>query len=53
MIEKITRNIGAIILIVVLIAIFAPIIFTLPGFECFNKTTTGQIGDTIGGTTAR
>lgn len=52
MIEKITRNIGAIILIVVLIAIFAPIIFTLPGFECFNKTTTGQIGDTIGGTTA-
>lgn len=52
MIEKITKNIGAIILIVVLIAILAPIIFTLPGFEYFNKTTTGQIGDTIGGTTA-
>ena len=27
-------------------------ILTHPGFECFNKTTTGQIGDTIGGTTA-
>lgn len=52
MMEKITKNIGTIILIVVLIAILAPIIFTLPGFECFNKTTTGQIGDTIGGTTA-
>lgn len=39
-------------LVIVAAAILAPIIFTLPGFECFNKTTTGQIGDTIGGTTA-
>ncbi|MCS3283388.1 hypothetical protein NXV73_13860 [Bacteroides salyersiae] len=48
----IEKNIGRIVLVVVFVAILAPIIFTLPGFECFNKTTTGQIGDTIGGTTA-
>ena len=48
----IEKNIGCIVLVIVAAAILAPIIFTLPGFECFNKTTTGQIGDTIGGTTA-
>lgn len=48
----IEKKIGWIVLVIVAVAILAPIIFTLPGFECFNKTTTGQIGDTIGGTTA-
>ena len=48
----IEKNIGCIVLVIVAAAILAPIISTLPGFECFNKTTTGQIGDTIGGTTA-
>lgn len=48
----IEKNIGWIVLVVVLVAVLAPVIFTLPGLECFNKTTTGQIGDTIGGTTA-
>lgn len=48
----IKRNLGLFVLFVIVLAIFAPIIFTSHGFECFNKTGTGQIGDTIGGTTA-
>ena len=40
------------ILLALVFACLAPVIFTLPGFECFNKTATGQIGDTLGGTTA-
>lgn len=44
---------GSIVIFLVLVfACFAPVIFTSPGFECFNKTATGQIGDTLGGTTA-
>ena len=48
----IEKNIGWIVLMVVVVAFGAPVIFTLSGFECFNQTPTGQIGDTIGGTTA-
>lgn len=50
--EFIRRNLGWLVVFVIVLAILAPIIFTLHGFECFNKTETGQIGDTIGGTTA-
>ena len=46
------RNLGWFVVFVIVLAILAPIIFTSHGFECFNKTGTGQIGDTIGGTTA-
>lgn len=52
MLDFIKKHMGWITLIVILGAFAAPAIFTMSGFECFNKTTTGQIGDTIGGTTA-
>lgn len=50
--EFIKRNLGFFVTSVIVLAIFAPTIFTLPWLECFNRTETGQIGDTIGGTTA-
>lgn len=50
--EFIKRYLGWIVVIVVVLAVLAPVILTSHGFECFNKTGTGQIGDTIGGTTA-
>lgn len=50
--EYIKRNLGWFVAFVIFLAILAPLILTSHGFECFNKTETGQIGDTIGGTTA-
>ena len=50
--EFIKRYLGWFVAFVIILAIFAPIILTSHGFEYFNKTGTGQIGDTIGGTTA-
>lgn len=50
--EFVKRNLGWLVVFVIVLATLAPIIFTSHGFECFNKTGTGQIGDTIGGTTA-
>ena len=52
MVNFIRKYLSWIVLFVVVLAFFAPMILTHPGLECFNKTTTGQIGDTIGGTTA-
>lgn len=52
MFDFIKKHLGYIVLIIVIIAILAPMIFTLPGFKCLNFLGTGQIGDTIGGTTA-
>jgi len=48
----IKKHCGFIMVFVIIFAFIAPIIFTLPGFICFNESTTGQIGDTIGGITA-
>lgn len=52
MLDFVKKHMGWITFFVILGAFAAPTIFTMSGFECFNKTTTGQIGDTIGGTTA-
>lgn len=52
MVNFIRKYLSCIVLLVIVLAILAPMILTLPGLEYFNKTTTGQIGDTIGGTTA-
>lgn len=52
MLDFVKKHMGWVTLLVILGALAAPTIFTMSGFECFNKTTTGQIGDTIGGTTA-
>jgi hypothetical protein len=47
-------NKGIIILIVlgIIFALIAPLVFTRTGLAIFDFTETGQIGDTIGGTTA-
>lgn len=50
--EFMKKYLGWFVTLVIVLAIFAPTIFTLPWLECFNRTETGQIGDTIGGTTA-
>ena len=52
MIQFIQKHIGCFVLVVVLLALIAPRILTLPGAEWFDLTQTGEIGDTIGGTTA-
>ena len=52
MITFIQKHIGFIVFIMVLLALIAPRILTLPGMEWFDLTDTGEIGDTIGGTTA-
>lgn len=50
--QFIQKHIGCIVLVVVLFAFIAPRILTLPGAEWLDLTQTGEIGDTIGGTTA-
>ena len=52
MINFFQKHIGCIVLVVVLLAFIAPRILTLPGAEWLDLTHTGEIGDTIGGTTA-
>ena len=52
MMQFIQKHIGCIVLVVVLFAFIAPRILTLPGAEWLDLTQTGEIGDTIGGTTA-
>ena len=52
MMQFIQKHIGYVVLVVVLFAFIAPRIMTLPGAECLDLTQTGEIGDTIGGTTA-
>lgn len=48
----IQKHIGCIVLLVVVLAFIAPRLLTLPCAEWLDLTQTGEIGDTIGGTTA-
>lgn len=52
MFDWIRKNINIIFVIVVVMGIVSPIIFTREGFPSFCFSGTGQIGDTIGGLTA-
>lgn len=52
MINFFQKHIGCIVLVVVLLAFIAPRILTLSGAEWLDLTRTGEVGDTIGGTTA-
>ena len=46
------RKIGLLVLVVIIIVV-APVLFTQPAkYSCFDFSSTGQIGDTIGGITA-
>lgn len=46
------KHIGCIVTLIVALAFIAPRLLTLPGFDWLDLTQTGEIGDTIGGTTA-
>lgn len=52
MFDWIRKNINKILVVVIVMAIASPIVFTREGFPSFCFSGTGQIGDTIGGLTA-
>ena len=52
MIQFIRKYIGCIVFVVVLLALMAPRVLTLHGAAWLDLTQTGEIGDTIGGTTS-
>lgn len=53
MFDFIKKHIGWIVIVILLIIIIAPRLFTIPSLcECLDFSETGQIGDTIGGITS-